>query len=204
MTFTRVVLPAPFGPISPWIDPCSTSSDTPSTARTPPKCRWTSSRRRSTCSRARQPGRTDQCQASAADDALRPKDDDGDQESPADHVDVGTGVFEDVREQRDDHRADDRPEHESAAAEDREREHLDRTGDAVLRIARIDEEVEVRLQSAGVTGDDGAEDERDHLVARDEDALAQRRDLVLADRRPCVSEPALGQAPDDEDDDRKR
>src|SRR5690348_10163167 len=35
----RVVLPAPFGPISPTISPSRTSNDTPSTARSPPKVR---------------------------------------------------------------------------------------------------------------------------------------------------------------------
>ncbi len=33
----KVVLPAPFGPISPWIAPGATASDAPSTAFNPPK-----------------------------------------------------------------------------------------------------------------------------------------------------------------------
>ena len=33
----RVVLPAPFGPMSPVIDPSGTVNETPSTARWPPK-----------------------------------------------------------------------------------------------------------------------------------------------------------------------
>src|SRR3954463_2983385 len=37
MTLKAVVLPAPFGPISPEIWPCSTSKDTPSRATMPPK-----------------------------------------------------------------------------------------------------------------------------------------------------------------------
>ena len=37
MTLNAVVLPAPFGPISPEICPASTSNDTPSRATMPPK-----------------------------------------------------------------------------------------------------------------------------------------------------------------------
>src|SRR5215471_5192494 len=121
MTLIRVVLPAPLGPIRPWIDPCSTSSDTPSTARTPPKWRWTSSRRRSTDPRSRPPRRADQRQPAPADDALRPEDDDRDQEDAADHVYVVADALEHVREQCHDRRADDWAEHESTSAKHRER-----------------------------------------------------------------------------------
>src|SRR5450759_733470 len=41
-TARKVDLPAPFGPIRPVIFPGRTSSDTPSTARIPSKCRWMS------------------------------------------------------------------------------------------------------------------------------------------------------------------
>src|ERR687892_692877 len=37
MTLNRVVLPAPLGPIMPWISPGATASDTPSRTRIPPK-----------------------------------------------------------------------------------------------------------------------------------------------------------------------
>src|SRR5260370_7709632 len=96
MTLTSVVLPAPLGPISPWIDPCSTSSDTPSTARTPPKCRWTLSRRRSTdsCS-TRPPKGPDDGQPSPADDALWPEHDHRDQEGTSAHVDLFTPLSHD-------------------------------------------------------------------------------------------------------------
>src|SRR5690606_16197060 len=45
MTLKSVDFPAPFGPINPVIDPSVISSDAPSTARMPPKCRWRSSTR---------------------------------------------------------------------------------------------------------------------------------------------------------------
>src|ERR1700687_1141092 len=205
MTFTSVVLPAPLGPISPWIDPCSTSSDTPSTAWTPPKCRWTLSRRRSTdSSSTRPPGRPDDGQPAATDNSLRPEDDHRDQEDAADDVDVGGGGVEDVRQQRDDQRAHDWAEDESAAAEHGKGQDLDRACDAEIPLAWIDVEREVRLQSSRVARHQGADDERNHLVARDVNALAQGGQLVLADGCPRVAQPALCQSPYDEHDDDER
>src|SRR5712692_1716405 len=169
MTLTSVVLPAPFGPIKPWIDPSTTSSDTPSTACTPPKWRRTSSRRSSTDSRSGPPRGPHQGKPAAADDSLRPEDDDRDQEEATEDIDVRSGVQKDVGQQRDDQRADHGAEHQSAASEDREGEDLDRACHAVLRVARIDEEIEVSLEGARVARDQRAEHERDHLVACDVD-----------------------------------
>jgi len=53
MTLNAVVLPAPFGPMSPEICPSSTSNETPSSATMPPKRRVTS--RTSRRAIARQP-----------------------------------------------------------------------------------------------------------------------------------------------------
>src|ERR1700730_14997284 len=86
MTLTNVVLPAPLGPMRPWIAPFSTSSDTPSTARTPPKWRWTLSSRRSTGLRSGPPAGADDGEAATTDDALRPEDDHGNQNRPAHDV----------------------------------------------------------------------------------------------------------------------
>src|SRR5712691_9309045 len=174
MTLTSVVLPAPFGPIRPWIDPCSTSSDTPSTARTPPKCRRRSSRRRSTGARARPPCGSDDGETAAADDALRSEDDDRDQEDPGDHVDVVARAFEDVWEQRYEQRADHRAGHVAAAAEHGEGQDLHRARDSELGVARVDVEVEVGFECPGVRRQKGAQDEGDHPIARDLDALAER------------------------------
>src|SRR5690349_10629624 len=182
MTLTSVVLPAPFGPISPCIDPFSTSSDTPSTARTPPKWRWTSSRRRSTDPGPRPPRGPDQRQAAPADDALRPEDDDRNQEHTDGHVEIDALRLEDVRKQRDDQRADHRPEHRTAASEHGEGQDLDRAGHAEGAVTRVDKKVEVSLERAGVTGEHRAQHERDQLVARDVDPLAEGGDLVLPDR----------------------
>src|ERR1700737_361719 len=125
MTLTSVVLPAPLGPIRPWIEPCSTSRDTPSTARTPPKCRWTLSSRRSTdSSPARPPCGPDDGQPAAADDALWSEHDHGDQEHAGDDVDVVMGLPEDPRQSGHYQRADDGSEKMAAAAEHRESEDL--------------------------------------------------------------------------------
>src|ERR1700680_3492489 len=112
MTLTSVVLPAPLGPMRPWIAPFSTSSDTPSTARTPPKWRWTLSRRRSTGLRSGPPAWPDDGQTAAADDALRPEDDHRDQDSTPEAVAVVEALeSEDLgqrgQDQGSDHRAED-------------------------------------------------------------------------------------------------
>src|ERR1700674_948407 len=200
MRLTRVVLPAPLGPIRPWMDPCSTSSDTWSTAWTPPKCRWTLSRRRSTDIPTRPPPRPDEGETAATDDALRPEHDHRDQEDSGDDVDVCLGLLEDPGQACYHQRADHGPYEVSAAAQHCEGEDLYGPRDPVLLVPRVDEEVEVRFQAAGEPGQDCAQDERDHLVARDVDALAQSSELVLPDRRPRGAEASLGQAPHDEED----
>src|SRR5260370_4205058 len=133
MTLTSVVFPAPLGPIKRWIEPCSTSSDTPSTARTPPKCRWTLSRRRSTGVPARPPPRPDDREAAAADDALRPENDDRDQEDPGDDVDVRLGLLEDPGQARHHERAEHRAHEVPAPAQHRERQDLQCSRAPVLR-----------------------------------------------------------------------
>src|SRR6478735_5133165 len=107
MTLTSVVLPAPFGPIRPYIEPRSTSSDTPSTARTPPKCLWTLSSRRSTDpSLPRPPARPHDGQSTTAYDPLRPEHDDCDQEGAGDDVDVVARLVEYPGQARHHERAD--------------------------------------------------------------------------------------------------
>src|SRR3979411_1346017 len=141
MALTRVRLPAPFGPIRPWIDPFSTSSDTSSTARTPPKGRWTFSSRKSTDLSARPPAGSDGGEAATTEDSLRAEDDDQDQDQAADHTDVVACLLEDVGERRQEQRADDRTEHGAASAEHCKCEDLNGPRHAAL--VGIDEEVEV-------------------------------------------------------------
>src|ERR1700682_5955210 len=166
MTLTSDVLPAPLGPIRPWIDPCSTSSDTPSTARTPPKCRWTLSRRRSTNSiPSWPPGGPDDGQPAAADDALCPEDNDGEQEYAGHDVDVVLRLHEDPGQCRHHQRADHGTDKVTAAAEHGEAEDLHRPRHAVLRVARVDESLQMRLERSPEPGQDRAQHDGDHLVA---------------------------------------
>src|ERR1700674_681877 len=199
MTLTSVVLPAPLGPMRPWIAPFSTSSDTPSTARTPPKWRWTLSSRSSTDLRSGPPAGSDNGKAAAADDSLRPEDDDRDQNHTAHDVAVvETLEPKDLRERGQEHGPDHRSEDVAASAQDRKREDLHGARHAVLRVAWVDEEVEMGFETTGDRCEGRAEDEGKQLVAGYVDPLAQRCQLVLADGRPGVAQPALGQAPEQE------
>src|SRR3989441_3744510 len=175
----------------PKIEPLSISSDTPSTAFTPPKWRWRLSSLSSTrCSiRPRPPARADDREAATAHDPLRPEDDHCDQDRATDHVAwIEVGDAHDLRQRCQEQRPDHWPQHVARAAEHCEREDLHRARDAVL--VGIDEEVEVRLEPTGESGEQRAQDERDHLVARNVDALAQSSHLVLADRGPGAAEAA--------------
>src|SRR5439155_19349025 len=118
--FTSVVLPAPLGPINPKMVPSSISNDTPSTARTPPKWRRTSE----SCSRAltwtpsgRQPFRADQGEATASDDALRPEDDDEDEDDAVHDVAIRGELAHDLGQRGEEHGADNRTEHIRGAAD---------------------------------------------------------------------------------------
>src|SRR6266581_3001826 len=154
----------------PWMEPFSTSSDTPSTAFTPPKCRCTLSRRSSTGgSSSRPPSRPDDREAAAADDPLRAEDDDEDQDHPADHIAiVEVGDPDDLGESGEEEGAHHRAEDVAGASEDSEGQDLHRAWDPVL--VGVDEKVQVRFQAAREACDQRAEDERDHLVAGDVDA----------------------------------
>src|SRR6266576_1546113 len=162
--FTKVVFPAPLGPIKPKIVPCSISSDTSSTAWTPPndRLRLVSCSSGLTCSPARPPARRDDGEAAPADDALGPEDDDEDQDDAIDDVAIGGKLTHDFRQCGEEDRANNGADHVRRPADHGEGQDLDGAGDAVL--GRIDEEVDMRLEGPGVAGDEGADDEGDHLV----------------------------------------
>src|ERR1700730_10456140 len=178
--------------------PLSTSSDTPSTARTPPKWRWTLSRRRSTELRPRPPAGPHDGKAATADDALRPENDDRDEDHAADDVTIVGGLADYLRQRGQEQRPHHGAEYGAAPPEHREGKHLHGSRDAVLRVARVDKEIEVGFEAAGDACDYCTQSEGEQLVARDVDALAQSRDLILADCRPGLSEPAFGQPPHQE------
>src|SRR6202011_1433292 len=138
---TSVVLPAPLGPIKPKIVPSSISSDTSSTACTPPNERLTSvsCSRTLTSSPARPPARRDDGEAAPADDSLGPEDDDEDQDDPVDDVPIGGKLPHDLWQRGEAHRSHDRADHVGRPADHGEGEDLDRAGHAVLE--GVDEEI---------------------------------------------------------------
>src|SRR6202165_4220123 len=97
---TSVVLPAPLGPIKPKMVASLISSDTPSTACTPPNERLTavSCSRALTRSPARPPARRDDGGAAPTDDSLGPEDDDEDQDDPVDDVPISGKLPHDLRQ----------------------------------------------------------------------------------------------------------
>src|SRR5207248_7466234 len=149
----------------------------------------------------RKPFGADQGEATASDYALRPEDDDEDQDDAVHDVAVRGELAHDLGQRGQEHRADDRTEDIGGAADHGEGQDLNRARDAILR--RIDEEVDVRLESARITGNDGADDEGDHLVERNIDAVTGGRQLVFADGRPRLTQPGAGQPPDDIGEDRQ-
>src|SRR5882672_12563053 len=114
--------------------PSSISRDTPSTACTPPKSRRTSVSCSSALTRSPSgpPARPDDGQTTAADDALRPKDDDQDQDHAVDDVAIGGKLTHDLGQRREEDRSHDRAEHVGRPADDRKGKDLDGPSDAVL------------------------------------------------------------------------
>src|SRR5437870_3570155 len=152
--------------------PSSISTDTLSTACTPPNERLTlvSCSSALTRSPACPPARRDDGEAAPADDALGPEDDDEDQDDAIDDVAIGGKLPHDLRQRGEEDRSHDRADHVGGPADYGEGQDLDGAGDAVL--GGVDEEVDVGLQRPGIAGKDGAEDEGDHLVDGDVDAVA--------------------------------
>src|ERR1700694_810665 len=172
---TSVVLPAPLGPIKPKIVPSSISSDTPSTARTPPNERLmsVSCSRALTRSPARPPARRDDGEAAPADDSLGPEDDDEDEDDPVDDVPIGGKLPHDLWERGEEHRSHDRADHVCRPADHSEGEDLDGASHAVLE--GVDEEIDMGFECPRIAGQDGADDEGDHFVAGHVDPIARRR-----------------------------
>src|SRR5256885_613849 len=158
--------------------PSSISTDTLSTACTPPNERLTlvSCSSALTRSPARPPARRDDGESAPADDALRSEDDDQDQDDAIDHVAIGSKLAHDFWQRGEEDRANDRADHVRGPANHGERQDLDGAGDAVL--GGVDEEIDMGLEGPGVAGDEGADDEGDHLVDRHVDAVAGGRQLI--------------------------
>src|SRR5947209_1013216 len=193
--FTSVVLPAPLGPIRPQISPSATSSDTPSTARTPPKWRRTSNSRRRGFGTEPSMGPAGGAAKGdpAPDDPLGAEDDHQDEDDPGDHVAVARRRSDDLGQRGDEDGAHEGAQHGGDAPDHHEHETQDGPVEAVL--GGVDEEVEVGLEGAGVAGQNGAEHEGTHLVAGYGDGVAGGGQLVLANGRPRLAHPAGGEPP---------
>src|ERR1700694_2479950 len=169
---TSVVFPAPLGPIKPKMVPSLISSDTSSTACTPPNERLTSvsCSRALTRSPARPPARRDDGEAAPTDDSLGPEDDDEDQDDPVDDVPISGKLPHDLWKRGEEHRSHDRADHVCCPSDHGEGEDLDGAGHAVLE--GVDEKIDVRFERPRIAGQDGADDERDHLVDGHVDPVA--------------------------------
>src|SRR5207248_10182199 len=123
--------------------PSSISTDTLSTACTPPNERLTlvSCSSALTRSPARPPAGRDDGEAAPADDALRPEDDDEDQNDSVDDVTIGRKLAHDLWQRGEEDRAHNRADHVRGPADHGERQDLDGAGDAVL--GGVDKEIDM-------------------------------------------------------------
>src|SRR6266568_3918509 len=120
-------------------------------------------------------------------------DDHAHQDEPGEDVTVFLQWSEYFGKCRQECRAEDRAGDAGRSADDGEDEDLDRAREA--EVARLDRKVEVRGEAAGPRRECRAGDERGELVAADGNALARRRDLVLADRGPGAADGRTLHAP---------
>src|SRR5207245_3236259 len=162
MRLMSVVLPAPFGPMSPKACPAATARSTRSTAWTPPKvllsCRVSSNIRGS--------------------DPAREIDDDREQDGSLEDVAVVLERAQQLGQRGEDRRAEDGAEDVRDTTDDGE--HEDLHGLRERKVVGVDRERDVRGEAAGPRGEQRAEDERGELVPAHRDPLARRSALVLA------------------------
>ena len=192
-----VVLPAPLGPISPWISPVSTVSETSFTATSPPNRRVspvTSSRAtgqpcrsaagtaawRRRCNRSRQPWAAPMRPvgiSSTEATRIRPNAIDlilADRSKP-------------LRHQRQQHRPDDRAADIRKAADDDEDQRVDGVFEGEHQ--RTDVADIGGVETAGEAGEERRNDERDQLEARHVDADRAGEQVALADAPQHGAEP---------------
>ena len=204
-----VVLPAPFGPMSPCTSPAATPSEAPSTAASPPKVRRTPCRlkQHGAPSARPQPGPYPRRERG---DALGQEEDDEEEDRPVHEEakraggepDAGGDLPEHLRQRGEEGGAHHRPVEEAGAAHHGVDEHVDHAGEGVG--ARRDHEGVVRLEGAGDAGEGGAERQHGELVARGVDAHGAGGRLVLADGLDGVADPRSLDAPEDEEGEPER
>src|SRR5207248_8707168 len=214
MQLSKVVLPAPFGPMMPRTSPCSTSKVTPARALTPPK-RLLRSRTASklipapTLTLPRKRGREilhscaglaqglpDISQrelastAEEVDHAARNEDDaHGEQDSQADLGEdrAGAAPGQPLDDQLERDRAGDGPQHGARPADDGHQDHLDVIGDGE-GVVLVDEAVPLREDRAGDPVEGGGEEKAANLIEGGVEADDGGGFLVLADRQQSVAE----------------
>src|SRR5205823_9533443 len=184
-TLSSVVLPAPFGPMRPWTSPSPTVKVTPSRARTPPKARSTFSTQSGTCGR---PPRTEDVhRRGQRGEPVRHEEDDGEEDRPVQEqaqrprgeAQRLPSAAEQLGEQREEGRADDRAVEDRGASDDGIDEHVDGARKPVP--VRRHHEGEMGLEDSGEPGERGTEREHGHFVAGSGDAHGARGGLVLPD-----------------------
>src|SRR5882724_4798968 len=187
-----VVLPAPFGPMSPRISPGSTSKERRETARSPPKSlvrSVTVSKGMGVPSGPFRPGA-----AGAAPDALGQVPDDQHHEEPVeDQVADEEALAEHLADGREEHGTDHRADHGGEAADHRDEHHLhrERNGEDGVRVHVAEVQT---VEAATQPGEEGGEREGEDLGTHGVDAHRLRRVLVLADGEEIGAEPRPGQA----------
>src|SRR5688572_1949805 len=163
MTFTAVLLPEPFGPMSPTISVCATFRSRPSTARTPPK--WRASRRNSSTPPPEQSLRTQ----------IHRHDDQCPEQQVAPVAEVAQ-AFDEKRLYED---------HRGEGAEDAVQAPDDGVGDGEgrhqhIKVQVLDMRRVVRKDAAAHPGDRAADGHRAYLHRREVDPHRLRRQLVFA------------------------
>src|SRR6266550_3890778 len=215
MQLSKVVFPAPFGPMIPRTSPCSTSKLTPARALTPPK-RLLTSRTASklmapTLTLPRKRGREEALPSCAGlaqglpeiaqgelaataeevDHAARNEDHtDGEQDTQADLGKDGARAATGQRldDQLERNRAGHWPQHRARPANDRHQDHLDVVGDGE-GVVLVDEAVPLGEDRTGDPGERRGDAKGRHLIEGRVDADDGGGLLVLTDRQQPVAEP---------------
>src|ERR1700722_3668558 len=179
----KVVLPAPFGPITARSSPGSTVIDTLSTATRLPKCFETfSTRNRLTMS----PFSRCRLSPDDAQNAAREEQHDEHEEQADERHPVLRLARNVVLQHQKDRRADQRPPEAAHAAQHRHDDEI--AGLVPAQRAGIDEVVHQREQRAGDADEETGDDPRHPDVLVDRNAEKARTALVLADRQQRAAE----------------
>src|SRR5664280_193525 len=180
----RVVLPAPFGPMTPKISPGATSNETPLTATRPPK-RTVSARTETTGSgiEVEAPQASRPKAPHEAEEALRLEEHDGDQQRPIDEergAEQGRDRQELELEPAEEDRAEDRSRHGPDSANDRHQDDREAQAEVEHRAGRYVLEID-REQAARQADERGREGVYGDLQARGVHAERRGGSDVLPD-----------------------